>query len=119
MSWDYFPLDLGEVPYAPRLLDDAQAGFVYVLPSFRGETLLAGGRRYVSEGDRTDGWDGATDDAIAFLSAALAVTPEADPSRVCAFGKSRGGGVALLMGARDPPESTAWSTGWDRSTGSA
>lgn len=47
-------------------------------------------------------WDGATDDLIAFTSAALRVTPEAMDERMCVFGKSRGGTVALLAGIRDP-----------------
>lgn len=102
VSWNYFPLDLRQVPYAPRVLGAEQRQFIYVLPSFRGETLLVGDRSYLSEGDRADGWDGAADDGIALLSAALTVTPEADPSRVCVLGKSRGGSVALLMGERDP-----------------
>jgi dipeptidyl aminopeptidase/acylaminoacyl peptidase len=47
-------------------------------------------------------WDGATNDAIAFLNAALRVTPEADPERIGIFGRSRGGTVALLAAIRDP-----------------
>ncbi|HYJ46504.1 MAG TPA: hypothetical protein VEV81_07805, partial [Pyrinomonadaceae bacterium] len=72
-----------------------------VVPSFRGEILNFNGVAYQSEGDRTDAWDGATDDAIALLNVALQTTPEADPRRICAFGHSRGATVALLMGVRD------------------
>ena len=98
VSPSYFPLDLTRA-LAPKLLaGDPVAVF---LPSYRGEVLLFDGERYQSEGDRTDVWDGATDDLIAFTSAALKVTPEANGENMCAFGKSRGGNVALLAGIRD------------------
>ena len=98
VSPSYFPLDLSRPPYALQMLgSDA----VYFLPSYRGEVLQFDGKSWTSEGDRTDVWDGATDDFIAFTAAALTVTPEADGERVCAFGKSRGGAVALLAGIRD------------------
>ena len=71
------------------------------MPSFRGEVLKFDGKEYVSEGDRTDSWDGAADDALALLNTALSITPNADINRICAFGKSRGGSVALLAGIRD------------------
>ena len=100
VSPTYFPLDLGRL-HAPRLLGGLQRRFIYVVPSFRGEVLNFAGATYQSEGDRTDALDGATDDAIALLGVALQTTPEADASRVCAFGHSRGGTVALLMGMRD------------------
>jgi len=80
--------------------DDAER-FVYVVPTFRGEVLNFDGRTFTSEGDRTDALDGATDDAIALLNVALATTPEVDGSRIGAFGQSRGGNVALLLGIRD------------------
>jgi dienelactone hydrolase len=100
VSWNYFPLELEKL-HAPRLMAELQGRFIYVVPSFRGEVLNFAGATYKSEGDRTDALDGATDDAIALLSVALKTTPEADGSRVCAFGHSRGGTVALLAGIRD------------------
>ncbi len=100
VSWNYFPLELEKL-HAPRLLADRQRQFIYVVPSFRGEVLNFAGVTYQSEGDRTDALDGATDDAIALLNVALQTTPEADASRICAFGHSRGGTVALLLGIRD------------------
>ncbi len=100
VSWDYFALDVKQL-LSPRILG-AQAGrFIYVVPSFRGEVLRFNGVDYTSEGDRTDSWDGASDDALALLNVALASTPQADAGRVAAFGKSRGGSVALLAGLRD------------------
>jgi dipeptidyl aminopeptidase/acylaminoacyl peptidase len=76
--------------------------WIQVLPSFRSETLrLTPSRRYRSEGTPSP-WDRDVDDALALLNAALAHVPEADSTRVAAFGRSRGGGVMLLMAIRDP-----------------
>jgi len=100
VSPTYFPLSL-ESLHAPRMMSDLADRFVYVVPTFRGEVLNFNGKTFTSEGDRTDALDGATDDAIALLSVAIKTTPEADGSRVCAFGHSRGGNVALLAGIRD------------------
>lgn len=100
VSWDFFPLNLESI-MSPRIIGPDQSKFIYVVPSFRGEVLRFNGAEYRSEGDRTDSWDGATDDAIALLNVALKTTPQADPARICAFGKSRGGSVALLAGIRD------------------
>ncbi|MEO8041663.1 MAG: prolyl oligopeptidase family serine peptidase [Acidobacteriota bacterium] len=100
VSPTYFPLELERVA-APRMMGDSAENFIYVVPSFRGEVLKFDGETYTSEGDRTDALDGATDDAIALLNVALERTPEIDPHRICAFGHSRGGNVALLEGIRD------------------
>jgi len=100
VSPTYFPLQLDRIE-SLRTMDELKDRFVYVVPSFRGEVLNFNGKEYKSEGDRRDALDGATDDTIAFLSAALSVTPQADASRVCAFGHSRGGTVAVLAGIRD------------------
>jgi tetratricopeptide (TPR) repeat protein len=100
VSWDFFPLNLEEI-ISPKYLGPDQGKFIYVIPSFRGEVIKFKGAEYRSEGDRTDSWDGATDDALALLNVALKTTPQADPSRICAVGKSRGGSVALLAGIRD------------------
>ena len=102
VSWDYFPRRLDQPPGAVVAAASDQAKYVTLVPGYRGERLILGDRTFVSEGDRTDVWDGATDDTIAFLTAALRVTPEADPERIGIFGRSRGGTVALLAGARDP-----------------
>ena len=102
VSWDYFPLDINHGVLSPRILGPDQSRFIYLVPSFRGERMIVDGREFLSEGDRTDNWDGATDDALAFLDAALTITPEADTSRIAVFGKSRGGSIALLAGIRQP-----------------
>jgi dipeptidyl aminopeptidase/acylaminoacyl peptidase len=76
--------------------------WVQVLPSFRSEPLrLTLFRRWRSEGAPSP-WDRDVDDSMALLSAVLAHVPEADSGRVAVLGRSRGGGVALLMGVRDP-----------------
>jgi tetratricopeptide (TPR) repeat protein len=100
VSPSYFPLDLENLA-APRMMADDADRFVYVVPTFRGEVLNFNGKTFTSAGDRTDALDGATDDTIALLNVALETTPEADGSRICAFGHSRGGTVAMLTGIRD------------------
>ncbi len=83
------------------LLGDALAEFVWVVPSFRAETLRTAGGVWPSGGQPSP-WDRDVDDALSFLNAALASTPEADPERLGVLGLSRGAGVALLMAIRDP-----------------
>ena len=97
----YSPLDLTRGPATLPLLGTAATSFVLAVPAIRGESLIVGEREFTSNGDRTDGWDGGADDAIALISAVRAVEPRADTSRVCVYGRSRGGGVALLVGSRD------------------
>ncbi|HEU0076384.1 MAG TPA: prolyl oligopeptidase family serine peptidase, partial [Longimicrobiaceae bacterium] len=76
--------------------------WVQVLPSYRSERLVAAPLRwYRSEGPPSPG-DRDVDDGMALLGAALAHVPEADTGRVAVLGRSRGAGVALLMGIRDP-----------------
>ena len=103
VSWNYFPLDLNKSDhvYSPRFLCSNAPDFIYIVPSFRGERLLFKGKEFVSEGDRTNVWDGAADDGIALLNVALELFPQIDKEKITAFGKSRGGTVALLMGIRD------------------
>ncbi|MEO8649669.1 MAG: hypothetical protein ABI539_10935 [Acidobacteriota bacterium] len=100
VSPSFFPLELEKL-IATRILAERADEFIYFVPSFRGEVLKCAGVNYTSEGDRTDSWDGAADDSLSFLNAALSVTPQADSSRIGVFGKSRGGAVAMLAGIRD------------------
>jgi hypothetical protein len=97
----YSPMSIAEGTDVYKALGAARREFVFLVPSFRGNTLIFADKKYVSEGDPSDAWDGATDDAIAFLSAALSVTPEADAKKIAIYGHSRGGSVAVLAGARD------------------
>jgi dipeptidyl aminopeptidase/acylaminoacyl peptidase len=116
VSWNFFPLEVPKGSTAQNVLAADASAFVFVLPGFRGETLKANGKEHTSEGDPAESWDGAADDAIAFLNVALERAPAADPARITAFGRSRGGTVALLVGARDPRIRgvLAWSApaGW-------
>jgi hypothetical protein len=100
VSPTFFPLNLNDSSET-TFMGDLSDRFVFVYPSFRGEVLNFRGRSFTSEGDRRNALDGATDDAIALLNVALQTTPAADPDRICAYGHSRGGNVALLAGIRD------------------
>jgi pimeloyl-ACP methyl ester carboxylesterase len=97
----YTPHDISAGTKTLTALGPPQRGFAFLVPGFRGNTQILNGNEYVSGGDASDAWDGATDDALAFLNAALSVTPEADPDKVAIIGYSRGGTVALLAGERD------------------
>lgn len=101
VSPSFFPLRVPGGLTSPGVLGDARGQVIYVAPGFRGEEVIVGPDTLASEGKRSDAWDGATDDLIALLRAMLEVTPEADGSRVCVFGRSRGGTVALLSGMRE------------------
>jgi dipeptidyl aminopeptidase/acylaminoacyl peptidase len=74
--------------------------FVWVVPSFRSETLRAGSSSWTSEGSASP-WDRDVDDALGLVNATLGSTPVADPERIAVLGLSRGAGVGLLMAARD------------------
>jgi hypothetical protein len=99
VSWNFSPLHVPEGLSAPGV--PGHASFIYVVPSFRGETMIVGADTLRSEGDASDSWDGATDDLLAFLDVAIAATPAIDTTRIGVFGRSRGGSVALLAAARD------------------
>lgn len=79
-------------------LDDK---FMVVIPSFRGQQLIIGDKKYQSEGKVSDAFHGATTDALAFLNVVLNAFEMADEKRIGIFGGSRGGTVALLSAARD------------------
>ena len=75
--------------------------FVYVVPSFRSEPLRYADRAWVSDGP-SGHWDYDVDDALALVNVAFESTPEARPGSFHIVGASRGAGVALLAGIRDP-----------------
>ncbi len=85
----------------PLLLSDDVNNFVFVVPSFRSESLRFGGIDYPSDGNPSP-WNWDVDDALALLEVALATAPEADPDRIGVLGFSRGADVGLLMAIRDP-----------------
>ncbi len=101
VSWNYSPLKIPEGLTSPFVMREDRGRLIYVAPGYRGERIAIGGDTLVSDGDRSDAWDGATDDLLSLLSVAAKIAPEADTTRVCVFGRSRGGTVALLAGIRD------------------
>lgn len=80
---------------------DLDRAFIVVIPSFRGQQLIVGDKKYLSEGKVSDAFGGATTDALAFLNVTLKTFTQANESRIAIFGGSRGGTVALLASARD------------------
>lgn len=92
------PVELiaGRLPGEPL-----RSQLVYVVPAYRSERISVGGTVYTAGGTVSIG-DYDVDDTMALLSVALQRVPQADPSRVAVVGESRGGLVALAMGARDP-----------------
>ena len=76
------------------------ADFVWVIPSFRSESLRFAGETYTSQGTPSP-WDRDVDDALSLLEVALDLEPAADETSIGVLGFSRGAGVGLLMGIRD------------------
>ncbi|MDO5968364.1 prolyl oligopeptidase family serine peptidase [Flavivirga aquimarina] len=75
--------------------------YIIVIPSFRGQQLIIHDKKYQSEGNVGDAFDGATTDAIAFLNTTLKIFDQVDKNQIAIYGGSRGGTVALLASARD------------------
>ncbi|MCB0637370.1 MAG: prolyl oligopeptidase family serine peptidase [Lewinella sp.] len=75
--------------------------YFIVVPSYRGQALELNRRRYCSDGFFGDAFDGATDDALRLLEVTKGQFSSIDTQRIAVCGLSRGGTVALLMGARD------------------
>lgn len=90
-----------DVLFLLPFLGDTPSQFVWVVPSFRSEPLEFGSDTWTSEGPASP-WDRDVDDALSLLEVAFEIEPVADDSRVGVLGFSRGGGVGLLMGIRDP-----------------
>lgn len=82
-------------------LGEMRDDFVYVIPSFRDEPLEYGDRAWRSDGPASP-WDRDVDDALALVNLAMETIPQAQNDRYFVVGASRGGGVAMLMGIRDP-----------------
>lgn len=81
------------------LASDQQA--IWVAPSFRDEPLSLGDAGTLTSDGPASPWDRDVDDALALLDVTLQANPAADASRIGAVGFSRGGGVSLIMAARD------------------
>ena len=93
-------VELDQVLFTVPALGDQADDFVWIVPSFRSETLSFGSESWTSEGAASP-WDRDVDDTIALLDVTFDVEPQADPTRVGVLGFSRGAGVGLLMGIRD------------------
>jgi dipeptidyl aminopeptidase/acylaminoacyl peptidase len=76
-------------------------GIVWVIPSFRSEPLRLGSRSWNSGGTPSP-WDRDVDDTLALLDVAAGLVPAANRECIGSVGFSRGGGVGLLLSARDP-----------------
>ncbi len=94
-------VSIEEVVYQFPLVGASAAELVWVVPSFRSEALSFAGESWTSEGAASP-WDYDVDDGLSLLDVAIQVEPAADPDEVVVLGFSRGAGVGLLMGVRDP-----------------
>lgn len=84
----------------------AKTPFILAIPALRVQSLsiTINGVPYsspISEGEHCDAFDGATDDALAFLNLIQQTENKADVNRTSIRGGSRGCTVALLAGVRD------------------
>ena len=75
--------------------------YFMIVPSYRGQALVYDKHRYCSDGFFGDAYDGAATDALRLLSLVKHHIKSIDRDQVSVIGVSRGGTVALLMGARD------------------
>jgi len=91
---------LSELQLAGANIGAIRDSFVYVIPSFRGESFSYGGQVWTSTAQQSP-WDRDVDDSIALLDAAIQLAPQASPTDINLLGFSRGAGVALLWGARE------------------
>ncbi|MDE0358776.1 MAG: hypothetical protein OXN92_13720 [Gammaproteobacteria bacterium] len=94
-------VSIGDIQVAAFALGELRDSFVYVIPSFRAEPLVHGDSVWVSEGPPSP-WDYDVDDVLALVNVAIETAPEAKADSINVFGGSRGAGVALLAGVRDP-----------------
>ncbi len=105
VSFDYL------MDFDASLPDDYVArNFFVVVPSYRAEKIYTQDlfssigfpdQIFTSEGVQSIlNYD--VDDVMVLLKAVLAKIPDTDPTRVAAYGTSRGGGVTLLLDARSP-----------------
>ena len=74
--------------------------YIIMIPSFRGQAIIYRNKSYCSDGFFGDAFDGAATDALRTLQLCKELF-SIDEQRIAVAGQSRGGTVALLMGARD------------------
>ena len=94
------PTSYFEDPFRKKMYTELSNYFI-LIPAYRGQALSAYGKRYCADGFFGDAFDGATDDALRLLYLVKAEFTGADFHKIAVWGVSRGGTVALLMGARD------------------
>lgn len=94
------PTSYFEDPFRKQLYTKLSNYFILV-PAYRGQALYVYGKRYCADGFFGDAFDGATDDALRFLYLTQAEFKGVNSHKIAVWGVSRGGTVALLMGARD------------------
>lgn len=94
------PTSYFEGPFRKKLYTELSNYFILV-PAYRGQALSVYGKRYCADGFFGDAFDGATDDALRLLYLAQAEFIGVDSHKIAVWGVSRGGTVALLMGARN------------------
>ena len=94
-------VELREVFLMNALLEFEGRGVGLVAPSYRSEPLEFDDRVFVSDGPASP-WDRDVDDTMWLLSVAIEAVPELNKERVAVLGISRGAGVGLLAGVRDP-----------------
>lgn len=90
-----------DADWALHVAEDCLADFFVVVPSYRGEPLRFEGQTYRSTGQQSL-IDRDVDDTMALISGVIRHYPGAQKEDVSAWGYSRGGGVSLLLGIRDP-----------------
>ncbi len=88
-----------EVQLVLSFFPDIADQFVYVIPSFRNETISYKNTNWRSDGPPSP-WDRDVDDAFSLITVAQQLERGADPSRIGVLGFSRGAGVGMLMAAR-------------------
>ncbi|NQV71725.1 hypothetical protein HQ496_01280 [bacterium] len=89
-----------EVQLVLSFFADEADQFVYVIPSFRDETISFQNTTWKSDGPPSP-WDRDVDDALSLVNVAASLVPGADPDRIGVLGFSRGAGVGMLMDVRN------------------
>ncbi len=98
-------VDITEIADLDTFLDDAtlRDNCIVLLPTYRSETLRAGGMGNFQSSGESGEMDRDADDAIAMMDTVLRAFPErADTARLAAIGFSRGGHVAVQASMREP-----------------
>lgn len=90
-----------ELLFVLSFFEEIADDFVYVVPSFRSESIRYQGKSWTSEGPRSP-WDYDVDDSLGLLTATPSLEPTAEMGCIAVISFSRGPGVAPLMGIRDP-----------------